>query len=779
MNDSRGAELSRLSEARDKGVPWRKWGPYLSERQWGTVREDYSDNGDAWSYFSHDQARSRAYHWGEDGLAGLSDEKQRLCFALALWNGQDPILKERLFGLTNAEGNHGEDVKEYYFYLDSTPTHSYMKWLYKYPQRAYPYDDLVATNRGRSRAGAGVRAARHRRLRRTTATSTSSSSTPRPAPEDVLVRITAANRGPEPATLHVLPTLWFRNTWTWWPDPPKPVAARRSRRGRARGWSRPPTPSSASAGCTWKGRRRSSSPRTRPTTSASSARANAGPYVKDGINDYVVHGTSGGGEPARHRHQGGGAPSPRASKRGGSAVLRLRLTDAAPRSSKDPFAGFDETFEARRREADEFYRSITPATATEDEARVMRQALAGMLWTKQYYFFDAEQVACRSTASTPSLPRPARCATASGATWSTTTSSPCPTSGSTRGTRPGTSPSTRSRSPAVDVDFAKQQLDLMLREMYLHPSGQIPAYEWNFGDVNPPGAPLGHALPLPHGAGPARGGRRRVPQALLRQAARELHLVGEPQGPLRQERLRGRLPRPRQHRRLRPLGAAADRRPSRAGRRHGLDGALQPEHAGDRRRDRRLRRDLRGPGREVRRPHPLDRPRHEPRRTRTACGTRRTASTTTCSGSPTGARRASRCARWWVCCRCAPRRSSSPGSASGFPSVMTRIAERVRRRPELLKSLHPTGPDHRGHGDRGIIALVNPERLRRILARMLDENEFLSPYGIRALSRHHLRAPVRLPGPRRGVPRRLPARRLRLRECSAATPTGAVRSGCR
>src|SRR4029077_17768639 len=215
------AEQKRLNEARDQKVPWKKWGPYLSERQWGTVREDYSDNGDAWSYFSHDQARSRAYHWGEDGLAGFSDERQQLCFALALWNGRDPIIKERLFGLTNSEGNHGEDVKEYYFYLDSTPTHSYMKWLYKYPQAEYPYGDLVGTNRRRSHnefeyelIDTGVfKEDRYFDVYVEYAKET---------PEEILIRISVSNRGPEPATLHVLPTLWFRNTWTWWPDTIKP-----------------------------------------------------------------------------------------------------------------------------------------------------------------------------------------------------------------------------------------------------------------------------------------------------------------------------------------------------------------------------------------------------------------------------------------------------------------------------------------------------------------------------------------------------------------------------
>src|SRR3974390_1494407 len=208
-------EQRRLNDAREEGIPWKKWGPYLSERQWGTVREDYSESGDAWNYFSHDQARSRAYRWGEDGLGGISDDRQYLCFALALWNGKDPIIKERLFGLTNSESNHGEDVKEYYFYLDSTPTHSYMKYLYKYPQTAFPYSDLVETNRRRNRndmeyelLDTGV--FNDDRYFDVTVEYAKA------GPEDILVRITAVNRGPDPAELHLLPTLWFRNDWAAW-----------------------------------------------------------------------------------------------------------------------------------------------------------------------------------------------------------------------------------------------------------------------------------------------------------------------------------------------------------------------------------------------------------------------------------------------------------------------------------------------------------------------------------------------------------------------------------
>ena len=322
------AEHRRLEEARTPEVPWRKWGPYLSERQWGTVREDYSDSGDAWDYFSHDQARSRAYRWGEDGLAGISDDQQRLCFALALWNGKDPILKERLFGLTNSEGNHGEDVKEYYFYLDSTPTHSYMKYLYKYPQAAYPYDDLVETNRSRGRA----------------ASSSTSCSTPgvfdedryfdvfveyaKASPEDILVQITVENRGPEPATLHVLPTLWFRNTWSWGSeDSPRPAL-----RQAGAGVIAAVAPGARRAVPLLRGAAGAALHRERDQhTSGSSAVPTGTPYVKDGINDYVVHGRRDAVNPGAHGTKAA-AHYPLTVGAGRVAVrIRLRLpATAAP-----------------------------------------------------------------------------------------------------------------------------------------------------------------------------------------------------------------------------------------------------------------------------------------------------------------------------------------------------------------------------------------------------------------------------------------------------------------
>src|SRR5512147_2956618 len=321
------AEQSRLEEARTKKAPWKKWGPYLSERQWGTVREDYSDSGNAWDYFSHDQARSRAYRWGEDGLAGISDDHQRLCFALALWNGKDPILKERLFGLTNSEGNHGEDVKEYYFYLDSTPTHSYMKYLYKYPQSAYPYDDLVATNRRRSRQeleyellDTGVfDQDRYFDVFVEYA---------KPSPEDILIRITIENRGPEAATLHVLPTLWFRNVWTWSPEVSNPTL----RQVKARKGMRTIAASHAELGERWlcvEGDVPLLFTENETNNQRLFGTANAGAYVKDGINEYIVHGIQDAVNPAGNGTKVA-AHHELKVEAGGTAVLRLRLTDYAP-----------------------------------------------------------------------------------------------------------------------------------------------------------------------------------------------------------------------------------------------------------------------------------------------------------------------------------------------------------------------------------------------------------------------------------------------------------------
>jgi hypothetical protein len=340
------AETERLAAARNNKVPWKKWGPYLSERQWGTVREDYSQDGNAWNYFSHDQSRSRAYHWGEDGLAGISDDRQLLCFSLALWNGKDPILKERLFGLTNSEGNHGEDVKEYYFYLDSTPTHSYMKYLYKYPQARFPYDDLVATGRKRNRGDFKYELLdtglfNDDRYFDVFVEYAKQSS------EDVLIQISVSNRGPEPATLHVLPTLLFRNTWTWWPGAAKPSLKQVA--GKS-GWS------VIAASHPQLGKRylycEGDVPLLFTENETNNERIfgtpNASPYVKDGINNYVVNGKQDAVNPG---HAGtkllteslplafiGGAPGPLVGGLG-------KETIGAPSSARCPEADQSETYE--------------------------------------------------------------------------------------------------------------------------------------------------------------------------------------------------------------------------------------------------------------------------------------------------------------------------------------------------------------------------------------------------------------------------------------------------
>ena len=482
-------EEIRLEEAREQKAPWKKWGPYLSERQWGTVREDYSESGDAWNYFSHDQARSRAYHWGEDGLAGISDDKQRLCFALALWNGKDPILKERAFGLTNSEGNHGEDVKEYYFYLDSTPTHSYMKYLYKYPQAAYPYDQLVLTNRGRSRQefeyeliNTGVfDEDRYFDVFVEYA---------KESPEDILVQISVHNRGPEPAEIHVLPTLWFRNRWSWGRDNPRPSLQ------AVAGKAAVVKASQAELGerylyCDGQ----ASLLFTENETNAKRLfnGQNRTPYVKDGINNFIVHGQTDAVNPQKTGTKAA-AHYCLTVPAGKCEIVRLRLTPVAPGALKQAYGNgsgafgkhFDEVLQARRQEADEFYAGVIPRSLDADAANVMRQALAGMLWSKQFFYYDVnrwleERGSDPFSPSAKQAPRNAQ--------WHHMYNADV-ISMPDKWEYPWYAawdlafhvlPLT-----LVDVDFGKQQLDLMLSENYLHPNGQIPAYEWNFGDVNPP-----------------------------------------------------------------------------------------------------------------------------------------------------------------------------------------------------------------------------------------------------------------------------------------------------
>jgi hypothetical protein len=484
-------ERERLDEARAKTKTWKKWGPYLSERQWGTVREDYSENGNAWDYFTHDQARSRAYRWGEDGLAGISDDHQVLCFSVALWNGKDPILKERLFGLTNSEGNHGEDVKEYYFYLDSTPTHSYMKYLYKYPHAAYPYEDLIRTNRERGRQGLEYELLdtgifdddRYFDVFVEYA---------KADPEDLYVRISIANRGPESATLHLLPTLWFRNTWSWSAGGSKPMLKGNRENGASVVTAHHNDPLVAVSLNGYRLYCDEDVPLLFTENETNNRRIfggeNASPCVKDSINDFIVHGrtdavsASGEGTKVSPHYHLQIAP-------GETRVVRLRLARTGSDASSDPLREFESVFAERIREADEFYDNLTPASIKDDadRRRLIRQSYSGMLWSKQYFYYDLNTW-LREHNIGPTSPPEARRAVRN-AEWFHMYNDDI------------ISMPDKWEYPwyaawdlafhmlafqSVDPDFAKTQLELILRNDYLHPNGQMPAYEWNFSDVNPP-----------------------------------------------------------------------------------------------------------------------------------------------------------------------------------------------------------------------------------------------------------------------------------------------------
>jgi hypothetical protein len=734
-------EHERLQEARERNVPWRKWGPYVSERQWGTVREDYSDNGDAWSYFSHDQARSRAYRWGEDGLAGICDDHQILCFALALWNGQDPILKERLFGLTNGEGNHGEDVKEYYFYLDNTPTHSYMKYLYKYPQAAYPYTDLAATNRQRSR---------HELEYELLDTGVFNGDRyfdvvveyAKAAPEDVLIRISLHNRGPETALLHVLPTLWFRNTWSWPDGGAKPVLQAVEGAGHRVIHAHHTDPLFQESLDDYDLYCEGQVPLLFTENETNHARlygtANQSPYVKDGIHNAVVHGQQEAVNPA----QRGTKAAPHYQVRleaGATQVIRLRLTRTAPGRLADPFGEFDTVLHTRQAEADAFYQALTPPSVSTDAANVMRQALAGMLWTKQYYYFDADTWLEQHRAHPlhpPSrafrnrdwfhminddiISMPDKWEYPWYAAWDLAFHT-IPLS-------------------IVDPNFAKQQLDLMLTGHYLHPNGQIPAYEWNFSDVNPPV----HAWAT----------------LFLTRTEEALH------GEVDLEFLKSAL-----HKLLLNFTWWVNRK-DRFGKNVFEGGFLGLDNIGV-----------------FDRSASLPTGGHLEQADGTAwmalfCQNMAELAIELAAHDPTyeilaekfmdhflwiaagmngpgeegmwdeddgfyydtlvlpdgGATRLKVRSLVGLLPLCATT-VVEPWQRERVPRMLSFFQERLRQMPQLLRFIHPTGPGHYGVGERGIWALLTPERLRQVLSKMLDEGEFLSPYGIRSLSKFHERHP--------------------------------------
>jgi len=736
-------EKTRLQEARENKLPWKKWGPYLSERQWGTVREDYSENGDAWNFFPHDHARSRAYRWGEDGIAGISDDKQHLCFSLALWNGKDAILKERLFGLTNSQGNHGEDVKEYYFYLDNTPSHAYMKYLYKYPQAAFPYGDLERVNAQRSREemeyellDTGVfNEDRYFDVFIEYA---------KEGPEDMLIKISAVNHGPEPAELHLLPTLWFRNDWSEWIADSnraavKPILTQiKSKKGVSALTADHSILGEFTLSCEGDvpllfTENETNHERLFPGTK------NESPYVKDGINDYVIHGAQGAVNPekkgtkaAAHYQLMIGA--------GQTSVVNVRLTKKSDENKGSSFGkDFNNVFVNRLREADEFYKSVTPTSVGDDEAIVMRQALAGMLWSKQFFFFDGDNwldehnsnplhSGYRSMRNSEwyhmlnmdIISMPDKWEYPWYAAWDLAFHT-LPLS-------------------IVDPDFAKNQMELMLRGLYLHPNGQMPAYEWNFSDVNPPvhawatlflhrtemalrgeadvnflrstfnkllinftwwvnrkdrfgknvfeGGFLGldnigifdRSAPLPTG-GNLEQADGTAWMALFSQNMLDLasELV------VHDRSYEAMIVKFTQHF---LFIAAAMNKP-------GNDGMWDEEDG--------FYYDL------LRLP----------------------------DGSATRLKVRSLVGLLPLCATSIVEKEQRDRN----PNAMATIMENRRRMPELMDTIHATGQGQFGVKERGILALVNQDRLKKILSKMLDEKEFLGPYGIRSISKFHERHP--------------------------------------
>jgi len=716
----------------------------LSERQWGTVREDYSQDGNAWDYFSHDQARSRAYRWGEDGLAGISDNHQVLCYALALWNDKDPIIKERLFGLTNSEANHGEDVKEYYFYLDSTPTHSYMKYLYKYPQAAYPYSDLVETNRGRNRnepeyelLDTGVfNDDRYFDVFVEYA---------KESPDDILIKISLCNRGKEAASIHVLPTLWFRNTWSWPKGGSKPElkSVKGSKSTVIHAHHTDPLFQESLTDyylyC------EDTVPLLFTENETNTHRIfgtpNRTPYVKDGINNYIVQGQ----KDAVNPENVGTKVSPHYQLKvgpGATQVVRLRLTKAEPAKLKDPFAKFDAIVSQRLKETDEFYDFLTPPSvkADRDRTNVMRQALAGMLWSKQYYYFDLDQWLEEHHAHP--LHRGDQ-QTARNREWFHMVNDDV------------ISMPDKWEYPwyaawdlafhclaisIADYDFSKQQLDLMLSQHYLHPNGQIPAYEWNFSDVNPP-VHAWAALFLTRLEAAIRG---KTEIDFLKSAFAKLSLnftwwVN------RKDRF-GKNVFEGGFLGLDNIGVFDRSAPlPTGGHLEQADGtawmALFCENMGE---------------------LAIELAAHDPIYDEMsakffehflwiAAAMNRPGSDgmwdeedgfyydilRTPDGNPTRLKVRSMVGLLPLCASTV----IEPWQRERIPKTIESNLERLKKMPELLQTIHPTAPKDFGVAGRGMIALVNPERLRRILSKMLNEEEFLSPYGIRSLSKFHEKHP--------------------------------------
>jgi hypothetical protein len=469
------AENGRLDEDRNGEAGWRRWGPYLSERQWGTVREDYSADGSAWDYLPHDHARSRAYRWGEDGLGGFSDEHQRLCLSLALWNGQDPILKERLFGLTNREGNHGEDVKELYYFLDATPSHSYLKMLYKYPQQAFPYESLVQENARR-----GVGQPEYELI------DTGIFDDDRyfdvvieyakAGPDDILLRVTAHNRGPEAAPLHLIPQLWFRNTWSWKAGGDRPMLR------AAQGTIAASHPTLGEYRCTLEGSPELWFTENETNVSRLFGQDAPGLYFKDAFHERLVGGRTEAVNPGQSGTKAA-AWYQVAIPAGGSETIRLRLSSGPERPS---MTDFDGIVEMRAREADEFYYELQQDLADPDARMVQRQAFAGMIWSKQYFYYDVPEWLA-GDAEQPPPPDSRR--QGRNAEWSHLNNADIismPDSWEYPWYAAWDLAFHCIPFALIDPEFAKQQLVLLTREWYMHPNGQLPAYEWAFGDVNPP-----------------------------------------------------------------------------------------------------------------------------------------------------------------------------------------------------------------------------------------------------------------------------------------------------